>query len=137
MNNKMLDFVKAKLEENEGVSSDALARILAASQRQSPAAARQSSSAFNSFSLPRPSTNHRPPTTRLSPLLPLLAASLAVAACGWFLHTGSVRARHENNLANVIELLSAADGVELAAASSTPDNLLAWQDAPSDASESD
>jgi len=114
MNNdeEMLRFVKGKLEEGEGVSSDSLSRILAAAEAQ---------------------TSRRPPVF-FSPRIALAAASFAVAVCGWYLVDASAAAHRENDVANVIALLSAADGDDLDSGSSLSDALCAWQDAPTLAS---
>lgn len=105
MNDPVLKFVKSKLEENEGIAPDALARLLAA---------RRNSSLF---------------TSRSSLASALLAASLAIA-CGWFFLDPSADARREADLSNVIELLRVADGDETSEAASLADTLLAYQDAP-------
>jgi len=108
MNDNMLNFVKDKLEENEGIAPEALSRLLAtarsASKRQKPATG-----------------NWRPATS-------LLAASLAVAACGWFIHDNAT-ARRESNLTNVIALLQAADDETAPEGGTLADALLSWQDA--------
>jgi len=115
----MLNFVKTKLEENEGISSDALSRLLTAAETQRQHA---------------PGPHRSALCPKHFPLgISLLAASLAVAACGWFVHTDTVNARRESNLANVIELLRTASGETASASGSLADNLLAWQDAPADA----
>jgi len=112
MNDNMLNFVKGKLEENEGIAPDALARLLAAAK--------------NDQAIRRPqSTKHQAQGTAL-----LLAASLAVAACGWFVHDNAA-SRRESNLTNVIALLQAADDDLDTESSSLADALLSWQDAPS------
>jgi len=110
MNNdeEMLRFVKGKLEEGEGVSSESLSRILAAAEA-------------------RPS---RRPLMFFSPRVALVAASLAVAVCGWYLIDDSANARRESDVANVIALLSAADGDDLEFGPSLSDALYSWQDAP-------
>jgi len=113
----LFDFVKTKLEEDEGISREALARLLAAADQS--ARDRQ------------PETdNQQPATNNWQRATALLAASLAVAACGWFFYADADNARRESNLANVIDLLRAADGETASESASLSDNLLAWQDAP-------
>lgn len=112
MNDDMLDFVKDKLEEVEGIAPDALARLLAAAKNDQ--AIRQPLRA-----------KHQAQGTAL-----LLAASLAVAACGWFIH-GNAASRRESDLTNVIALLQAADDEPTPENTSLADALLSWQDAPS------
>jgi len=112
MNSDMLNFVKGKLEENEGIAPEALTRLLAAAK--------------NDQAIRQPlRTKHKAQGTAL-----LLAASLAVAACGWFIHDNAAT-RRESNLTNVIALLQAADDGLDSESSSLADTLLAWQDAPS------
>jgi len=105
----LLDFAKARMEEGEGISSDTLARILDMSAQ------------------PRKKTGLH--TGRLWPTL--LAASLAVAVCGWLL-TGDDAIRRENNVSNVIELLRVADGGRPTSGHSLTENLIACQDAPAE-----
>jgi len=113
----MLNFAKSKLEEDEGISSAALARLLAA--------------ADTSTCNPRlPVRIKKIEARNLKRALTLLAASLAIAACGWFFYDDAVNTRREANLANVIDLLRMADGERPNVADSLPENLLAWQDAP-------
>lgn len=106
----VLVFVKSKLEEGEGISSESLSRILAAAEAERKVRRVR----MLSF-LPRPV---------------LVAASLAVAVCSWYFISDFVSARRENDVANVIALLSAADGDDLDSVASLSDALCAWQDAP-------
>jgi len=108
MNDDMLSFVKSKLEETEGISSDALAHILDA--------AGEARSERRFLLWPRTAA--------------LLAASFAIAACGWFAVTDAANARREADLANVLALLNTADGGDFDATAPLSENLLAWQDAP-------
>jgi len=109
MNDPMLNFVKDKLEENEGISSEALAHLIAASKSTPKHAAH--SWWFGPYAL--------------------LAASLAIVACGPFLLSESADECRKNNLTNVITLLRVADECEEGAESSSlVDTLQAWQDAP-------
>ena len=103
----MLDFVKAKLEEGEGISSESLSRILDVAERQAMR------------------TRNRRPLGAM-----LVAASLAIAACGWFFAADFADARRERNLTDVLDLLCAVDGEPSPSPASLPDYLLAWQDAP-------
>ena len=102
----LLDFVKAKLEEGEGISPEALARVLAAAER------------------PLMWTWNRRPLGAL-----LVAASLTIVACGWFFAADFADARRERDLTDVIDLLCAVDGDAAPSPASLPDYLLAWQDA--------
>jgi len=112
MNDNMLNFVKNKLEENEGIAPEALARLLAAAK--------------NDQAIRQPlCTKHKAHGAAL-----LLAASLAVAVCGWLLHDNAIT-RRESNLTNVIALLQAADDEQDSENASLADALLSWQDAPS------
>ena len=108
----MLDFVKTKLEEGEGISPGALAKLLVAAER------------------PAARTWNRQPFGVM-----LVAASLAVVACGWLFVSDSVDARRERNLTDVIDLLCAVDGEVSLPTASLPDYLLAWQDAPTQLSD--
>jgi len=113
----LLNFVKAKLEHGEGLSDAALARLLDEAERQ------RETSCVRRFSLAR-ATWDRALTASL------LAASLAVATCGWLFHADAVNARRESNLAAIMELLRTADGESSAESASIAESLLAWQDAP-------
>lgn len=104
---RMLDFVKSRLEADDGISSEGLARLLAAAET----------------AVPR--TWKRPPLGAV-----LVAASLAVAACGWFVAAESADASRERNLTEVIDLLCALDGEDSPQTASLSDNLQSWQDAP-------
>lgn len=115
----MLAFVKTKLEQDEGVSDAVLARLMTAAKEQTTAR-------HTPFRLSRPVRGAF-----------LLAASLAVATCGWFFYANAVNARRESNLADVMELLRVADGKGATESSSIAENLLAWQDAPMDDDTSD
>ena len=115
----MLAFVKTKLEQDEGVSDTVLARLMTAAKEQTTAR-------HTSFRLSRPARGAF-----------LLAASLAVATCGWFFYANAVNARRESNLADGMELLRVADGKGATESSSIAENLLAWQDAPMDDDTSD
>ena len=108
MKRDMLNFVRDKLEEGEGISPEALARVLSAS----PRALRP-----RRFWLMR------------SRGWGLLAASLAVAVCGLFLRCESDACR-EDDLLNVIALLQLESEEEPSEGASLADRLLAWQDAP-------
>ena len=104
----MLDFVKARMEEGEGISPESLSRILVVAERQAMWA-----------------RNRRP----LGAML--VAASLTIAACcHWLFVSDSADARRERNLTDVIDLLCAVDGDKSPSPASLPDYLLAWQDAP-------
>ena len=102
----LLDFVKAKLEEGEGISPEALSRILAAAER------------------PTKRMWHRQSLGAL-----LVAASLTIVVCGWFFAADFADARRERDLTDVIDLLCAVDGDATPSPASLPDYLLAWQDA--------
>lgn len=110
----MLDFVKARMEEGEGVSPESLSRILDVAERQAMWA-----------------RNRRP----LGAML--VAASLTIAACHWLFMSDSADARRERNLTDVIDLLCAVDGEVSLPSASLPDYLLAWQDAPTQLSDVD
>lgn len=103
----MLDFVKAKLEEGEGISPGSLSRILDVAERQAIW------------------TRNRRPLGAM-----LVAASLTIAACHWLFVSDSADARRERDLTDVIDLLCAVDGDQSPSPASLPDYLLAWQDAP-------
>ena len=103
----MLDFVKVRLEEGEGISPESLSRILAVAER------------------PVARTWNRRPLGAM-----LVAASLALAACGWFFAADFADACRERNLTDVLDLLCAVDGEPSPSPASLPDYLLAWQDAP-------
>lgn len=104
---RLLDFVKSRLETDEGISSIGLDRLLTAAKAS------------------RPRTWKRPPLGAF-----LVAASLAVAVCGWFVASESADAYRERNLTEVIDLLCVLDGENSPQAASLPDNLRWWQDAP-------
>lgn len=108
----MLDFVKARMEEGEGISPESLSRILVVAERQAMWA-----------------RNRRP----LGAML--VAASLTIAACHWLFVSDSADARRERNLTDVIDLLCAVDGEVSLPTASLPDYLLAWQDAPTQLSD--
>ena len=110
----VLDFVKAKLEEGEGISPEALSRILVVAERQAMR------------------TRNRRPLGAM-----LVAASLTIAACHWLFVSDSADARRERNLTDVIDLLCAVDGEASLPTASLPDYLLAWQDAPTQLSDVD
>jgi len=110
MNDNMLNFVKGKLEENEGITPDALTRLLITARSSSE--------------------RQKPTTGNWRPATALLAASLAIAACGWLIHDNAI-ARRESNLTNVIALLQAADDETAPEDGTLADALLSWQDAPS------
>ena len=59
----------------------------------------------------------------------LVAASLAIAAGGWFFAADFADARRERHLTDVISLCCAADGEASPSPAPLPDYLLAWQDA--------
>ena len=103
----LLDFVKAKLEDGEGISPESLARLLAVAER------------------PAVRTWDRRPLGAM-----LVAASLAIVACGWFFASDFADARRERDLTDVIDLLCAVDGDQSPSPASLPDYLLACQDAP-------
>jgi len=113
-NKNMLDFVKSRLEEGEGISSKALTRLVAAAQCEANG------------------TRHRTFGTRHKALL--TAASLALVAAGWFVFTQpslvTPKRCEGGTLNSTIALLRAADGITAEASDSPGDNLLAWQDAP-------
>jgi len=110
-NRNMLDFVKSRLEEGEGISSEALSRLVAAAQCEAH------------------STQRTTFGTRHKALL--TAASLAIVAAGWFVfQTPSTSDTQPSTLNSTIALLRAADGITAEASDSPGDNLLAWQDVP-------
>lgn len=104
----MLDFVKARLEEGEGISSEALADLVDAARSEATGARRS--------------------TRRTAHRALLSAASLAIVAAGWFfLSSGTPDSA---DLSTTIALLRIADGATGEEADSPAENLLAWQDAP-------
>lgn len=113
MNDGLLDFVKGKLEEGEGLAPDALARLVAAAGEARPVEGRAG--------LLRPFFRYGA----------ILAASLAAVCCGWFVRSAD-SAQRELEVSNVIALLQVADGSQIVEGASLAERLLSWQDAPCD-----